>query len=92
MDYGLSRDSGVDLALRQQLLALDRVAGRLTRARSVLPPSGGGGVWSGDARRTYVFALQQLTAQVQAACTLVDEAIRDTRYALASLAEGSHVG
>ena len=90
MDSGAVSGSGVDLALRQQLLALDRVAGRLTHARAVLPAADGGGVWSGDARRMYVYALQQLSSQVHAACLHVDEAIRDTRHALASLVGGSH--
>ena len=92
MNIGAGSGSGVDLALRQQLLALERVAGRLTHALAVLPAADGGGVWSGDARRMYVYALQQLSSQVQAACTHVDEASRDTRHALASLVGGSHGG
>jgi hypothetical protein len=91
MDIGAVSGSGVDLALQQQLLALDRVAGRLTHARAVMP-SEGSGVWSGDARRMYVHALQQLSTQVHAAGTHVDEAIRDTRHALALLAGASHGG
>ena len=91
MNIGSVDGSEVALALRQQLLALDRVAGRLTHARAVLPPAGGGGVWSGDARRMYVLGLQHLSAQLQAARSHVDEAIRDTRRALDSLAGGSHV-
>jgi hypothetical protein len=85
-------NSEVDRALRQQLLALDGVAGQLTHARAVLPPAGGGGIWSGDARRMYVKALHQLSTQVHSACAHVDDAIRDTRHALASLAGGSHGG
>ena len=92
MDIGAVSGSRVDLMLRQQLLALDRVAGRLIHARAVLPAADGRGVWSGDARRMYVYALQQLSSQVQAACTHVDEASRDTRHALASLVGGSHGG
>ena len=85
-------DSEVDRALRQQLLVLGGVAGRLTQAWAVLPLAGGGGVWSGDARRMYVRALQQLSTQVHSACAHVDDAIRDTRHALASLAGGPHGG
>ena len=92
MDIGAGSVSGVDLALRQQLLALDRVAGRLTHAQAVLPAADGGGVWSGDARRMYIYALQQLSAQVHAACMHVDEASRDTRHALASMVGGAHGG
>jgi hypothetical protein len=92
MDIGSVSGSGVDLALQQQLLALDRVAGRLVGARATLPSQGGEGVWSGDARRMYVNALQQLSTQVHAAATHVDEAIRDTRHALALFAGGSHSG
>ena len=92
MNIGAGSGSGVDLALRQQLLALERVAGRLTHALAVLPAADGGGVWSGDARRMYVYALQQLSSQLQAACMHVDEASRDTRHALASLVGGSHGG
>jgi hypothetical protein len=90
MDIGSVSRSGVDFMLQQQLLALDRVAGRLAGAQAVLPSQGGEGVWSGDARRMYVHALQQLSTQVHAAATHVDEAIRDTRHALALLAGGSH--
>jgi len=92
MIIGAGSGSGVDFVLRQQLLALDRVAARLTHARAVLPAADGGGVWSGDARRMYVYALQQLSSQVQVACMHVDEASRDTRYALASLIGDSHGG
>lgn len=84
--------SAVDRALRQQLLALDRVAIALTHARAVLPPAGGDGVWSGDARRMYVLALQQLSTQLYSACAHVDDAIRDTRHALGSLVGSSHGG
>jgi hypothetical protein len=40
----------------------------------------------------YVLALQQLSNQVDAACAHVDDAICDTRHALASLAGGSRGG
>ena len=92
MIIGAGSGIGVDLALREQLLALDRVAARLILARTVLPAADGGGVWRGDARRMYIYALQQLSSQVQAACMHVDEASRDTRRALASLIGGSYGG
>jgi hypothetical protein len=88
MDGGIV--GGAEQALRQQLSALDEVAGRLGDARALLPPAGGGGVWSGDARRAYVLALQHLSTQVHSACAHLDEAIRDTRLALASLGGVSH--
>lgn len=47
-------------------------------------------MWSGDAQRMYVLALQQLSTQVHSACAHIDEAIRDTRLALASLGGASH--
>jgi hypothetical protein len=40
----------------------------------------------------YVYALQQLSALVHTASTCIDEAIRDTRYALALLDGGSRSG
>ncbi len=91
MGCGAPGDSGAAVALRQQLVALDRVAGRLARALALLSPPGGHGVWSGNARLMYVLALGQLSAQLQAGCSLLDEAIRDTRYALTSLADVTHV-
>ena len=84
--------AGADRALRHQLLALERVADRLIHARAVLPPAAGGGVWTGDARRMYVLALRQLSAQVHSAGAHVEDAIRDTQHALASLPGGSHGG
>lgn len=90
MDIGTVSESGVGLALQRQLLALERVAGRLATARVVMPSQAGDGVWSGDARRMYVRALHQLSTQVHAAATHVDEAIRDTRQALALLAGERH--
>lgn len=90
MDIGTANESGVGLALQRQLLALERVAGRLANARAAMPSQSGDGVWSGEARRMYLHALHQLSAQVHAAATHVDEAIRDTRQALALLAGGRH--
>lgn len=92
MDIGSVSGSGVDFVLQQQLLSLDRVAGRLAVARAALPSQGGEGVWTGDARRMYAHALQQLSTQVHAAATHVDEAICDTRHALALLGGGSYSG
>ncbi|MHC5798085.1 hypothetical protein ACVXZ4_18200 [Lacisediminihabitans sp. FW035] len=85
MTSGIAGD-GAERALRQQVSALDGVADRLAHARVLLPPAGGGGVWSGDARRMYVLALQQLSTQVLSAGAHIDDAIRDTRAALATLA------
>ncbi|MBG6108657.1 hypothetical protein [Frigoribacterium sp. CG_9.8] len=92
MNTGPVRDSGMDISLQQQLFALDLVADRLAGARASLPSDGGEGVWSGDARRMYVYALQQLSALVNTASTCIDEAIRDTRHALALLDAGSRSG
>jgi hypothetical protein len=92
MDIDTVSESGVGLALQRQLVALERVAGRLASARAAMPSQSGDGVWSGDARRMYVRALHQLSAQVHAAASHVDEAIRDTRQALALLAAGSRDG
>lgn len=89
---GVMTSNGVDVALQQQLLALDRVSRRLMHARALLPPAGGGGVWSGEARRMYVRALQHLSVQVQAASTQVENAIRETRNAIASASGGDRVG
>ncbi|QNE48243.1 hypothetical protein F1C58_15945 [Glaciihabitans sp. INWT7] len=87
---GTVGDSGVDVALHRQLVALDAVAGRIAHARSALPSAAGDGVWSGDARRMYVRGLQHLAVQVQSAEAHVDEAIRNTRRAIAALDDGSH--
>ncbi len=84
--------SGVEAALRQQLLALDRLDGRLANARTLLPSAGGGGVWEGDARRMYVHALERLSAQVRAAGVHVEDAVRNTRRAIASLGGGTNGG
>jgi len=90
MEMGMPAGIAADLPLRQQLVALDRVAGRLRHAETVLPS--GDGVWSGDARRMYVRALHQLSAQVSSAGMHVEDAIRATSHALAGLAGGSHGG
>lgn len=81
--------AGADRALQAQLYSLDAVAARLAHARAVLPTTGGGGVWSGEARHMYVFALEELTAQVYSAGAHVDDAIRNTASALSSLQEDS---
>ncbi|MFM9919388.1 hypothetical protein [Lacisediminihabitans sp. H27-G8] len=90
MTIGAVSGNGVDVALHRQLVALDRVAGRIAHARAVLPSAAGEGVWSGDARRMYVRGLQHLSDLVQSAESHLDDAIRNTRRAIAALDDGSH--
>lgn len=72
-------------SLRGQLSGLQTLAGELAEARAALPDPGGEREWRGEAHRLYRHALEQLFTLVQSASIRVDDAIQDTRHALAGL-------
>jgi hypothetical protein len=74
------------LALQQQESGLDALAARVDTARARLPAVDAS-VWRGPAHSLYTAAIGELSSQLLAVQTQVRTAARETRRALATVAQ-----
>lgn len=77
-----SGEPGAGHELREQLLALDRLAGRLDHSESLLASARAVGQWIAPSGAAYFAALVVLSTQVEIARAQLEVARRGTRWAL----------